>query len=184
MPVCGPRKPAPVSPGQRAPPPAKRARPQYAQAEPMMSRCPAWSGRRRAPRGHDRDYRQSAPYPCAGRRGCPTAILCGQPGGTGTGLSSGLNLRPAAREDPGRQPPTRRLQPVPDTREGIQVPTGASAGPADAQPAANRHRRAVARAAGLRCRRRRRPASSTPVTYYASDYLAAGQLAKPADCLV
>jgi hypothetical protein len=37
----------------------------------MMSRCPAWSGRRRAPRGHDRNYRQSAPRPCPGRRKYP-----------------------------------------------------------------------------------------------------------------
>ena len=46
--------------------------------------------------------------PVPGRRRCPTAILCGQPGATGMGLSGGQNLRPAARKDPAGRPPTRR----------------------------------------------------------------------------
>jgi hypothetical protein len=38
--------------------------------------------------------------PAPGGESTPTAILCGQPSGTETGLSGGQNLRPAARKDP------------------------------------------------------------------------------------
>jgi hypothetical protein len=109
MPVCGPRKPAPGWPGQRAPPPAKRARPQYARAKAydVALPCLVRDGAR-APRGHDRSYPPVGTVSLRRAAKVPHRDLVRTAGRHRDGAIRRPEPPACSPERPGRQPPTRR----------------------------------------------------------------------------